>query len=1410
MKKQDNVQRGRKRWMIRPAVLLVLLLVGMAMLMQAGASSQAAMLPKTGVAQQRASGEDKLSNRLQWLAGAGRQARSASAVADALSLPSSGPGSLLQRADGQLLVYIFVEDTTDATVEAIEQVQADVVHVAPEYRVVTAYVAASDLRLLVALPQVIYVQEEYEPFTGGTSPSTQDSSTRQAKNAVTLQEISCTGVTTSEGVIQLKVDQARTKYELDGSGVTVGIISDSYDQNGDDATNAEDDIKSGDLPGVGNPCGHQTPINILSESTESTTDKGRAMMQVVHDLAPEASLAFATAFDGIYSFADNIRMLRDDVGVDVIVDNVFYFTEPFFQDGPINQAIADVTKNGGLYVTMAGDHNEIIDNHNVSSYESPAFRPIDCPIDLGDATCHDFQPDKKRDNTSSLVVGANGRVQIVLQWAEPWNNLKTDLNVYLIDNRTKEILASSVSENRDIPKDFGGFVPYEYMYYENDTGASRNVDIVVSRASGGTPRFKYVLLQRTKELVEVEYKVSDGGDVVGPTIFGHSAAKDAIVVGAVIYYEDEDPHHASSRGPATLYYGQTRDDASTTAMLIPPVQRQKPDIAATNSGKTTFFDVEYGDIYRFFGTSAAASHVAAVAALMKEYANTHSYTLDQSKLEAILEATADPMENGSVEANGSGMVDALAAIPEVRYGVTVTPDERTLTGNVGASVTHSLQVVNSGDDTETYTVTVAGGDWNTTPDKTRIGPLKPGTSDTLNVSVAIPPNTSGGEGDSATVTLQSTTHTGARDSVTIGTATPRNYALTITPASQTKQGEPGSTVSYQVQVENGGNFAEVFYADGDPEWDTIFNNPATSLLGIGKKENLSFDVTIPADAKADDTHTASLTMTARTDFSQEFDFELVTHVITYGVAITPALQVVQADPGQVVQYTMLVSNTGNIADVYEVHVTSGDYPAELEVATYPGDVYESWTYLPVDAHAGKVITVTVRVPSNTPIGDNDTTLVNVTSTTKGNAVSQDTTLKTAIDPRYEVLVTPTRQSQSGSPGSVVSYTLHITNTGNLPDGDRFDVTSSAVWQTMPMTQTTANLLPGEGTSVVLSVTIPTAGIIVGNSDVATIAVRSQHDQEHAIAQQEVTLETMVDAVADRIWLTASQTSISTGASTVVTATVTGMGVPVASRPVTFTVIGESELDLPDSTITDKHGNVVIKLKGKLPNNRNFVTSVVEATSGDLTDDIGVLVSQLGVERREIGDSEADPIGTGAPTMTQVLEPVGTFATTFTTRVQTGTMVTMPGESQPFLLEGGKVVVTAVTSPTETVAVAEGARALAKNVVVFAQVMVDIYYRDSEGNLVLVDAGATLDPPIDVTMYFDGAALAAQGFSMNADTLGVVFLDEKANPNGWFDGGIHIKAVGSNWLKFTTSHTTLYAGYVNSGPPWVFLPLLNRG
>ena len=80
-------------------------------------------------------------------------------------------------------------------------------------------------------------------------------------------------------------------------------------------------------------------------------DEGRAMIELVHDVAPGSPQAFYTAFEGHLDFAQGIRDLAA-AGCKIITDDVFYLAEPFFQAGPIEQAIDDVVNNGGVTLLL--------------------------------------------------------------------------------------------------------------------------------------------------------------------------------------------------------------------------------------------------------------------------------------------------------------------------------------------------------------------------------------------------------------------------------------------------------------------------------------------------------------------------------------------------------------------------------------------------------------------------------------------------------------------------------------------------------------------------------------------------------------------------------------------------------------------------------------------------------------------------------------------------------------------------------------------------------------------------------------------------------------------------------------------------------------------------------------------------
>lgn len=241
------------------------------------------------------------------------------------------------------------------------------------------------------------------------------------------------GLATTQGIVQHRLD--KVPAAVNGGGITVGVLSDSYNAS-TGPIKAANDIASGDLPGAGNPLGNAQPVVVL-EDRPTGTDEGRAMLQIVHDIAPQARLGFATANTGEVGFANNIRSLARLPGApnaqpgfkaDVIVDDVIYLAEPFFQDGIVAQAVDDVAEAGVAYFSSAG-------NRPASQAYDAKFDPVPAePASLAGTNLdftfvdpalyaggfHNFAGPDGLDIAQTIVVSPPFGT-IVFQWNEPFD-----------------------------------------------------------------------------------------------------------------------------------------------------------------------------------------------------------------------------------------------------------------------------------------------------------------------------------------------------------------------------------------------------------------------------------------------------------------------------------------------------------------------------------------------------------------------------------------------------------------------------------------------------------------------------------------------------------------------------------------------------------------------------------------------------------------------------------------------------------------------------------------------------------------------------------------------------------------------------------------------------------------------------
>ena len=214
------------------------------------------------------------------------------------------------------------------------------------------------------------------------------------------------GAVTTQGDFVQHSDVVRSANGLSGAGVTVGVLSDSFDcysvyaansvpasgaagyaNNGFLAT-AAGDMSTGDLPSSVNvleeaQAGNGGCMNYGAPSQLPFGDEGRAMLQIVHDVAPGASLAFYTAENSEADFANGIQKLAASVaaggaGAKVIADDVGYFDEPYFQDGIVAQAIDAVEAQGVAYFSAAGNNGSLAYDNLAPQFQHNVDRDSQC------------------------------------------------------------------------------------------------------------------------------------------------------------------------------------------------------------------------------------------------------------------------------------------------------------------------------------------------------------------------------------------------------------------------------------------------------------------------------------------------------------------------------------------------------------------------------------------------------------------------------------------------------------------------------------------------------------------------------------------------------------------------------------------------------------------------------------------------------------------------------------------------------------------------------------------------------------------------------------------------------------------------------------------------------------------------
>ena len=443
----------------------------------------------------------------------------------------------------------------------------------------------------------------------------------------------------------LYTDFASGLFDVDGTGVSIGVMSDSVNQVGNGLA---DSVATGDLP---------PGIQVLIAGSPGNIDEGRAMLELIHDIAPGGALLFASGGNTDAAMATAINTLVT-AGADIIVDDLNGLrSEPFFQDGLASQAVTAAVNAGVAYFSSAGNRGE-------SGFESPV-NFVQAQLAGVTGNFHNFDLDGSTGvDVTQTVTLQPGRTDFVFQYDQPDGGVTSDLDIWVLD-MNGNFVAAGQDDNLATQR------PYETIVVNNPYPFPVQAQIAVRLFAGAAPtRFKWIGFNAP---AVGEYD-NEPGALVNPHNPGHSGNVNAMSTGAAAWFNPTVPRTFSSVGPVT----RTLD---VNGNPIPLQTINKPDITSHDGVNNTFFgqDIpEDPDIFpNFSGTSAAAPNAAAVAALLLDF----DPTLTPAEVRTALTNSAiDIHDPGYDLKTGYGLIHSVDALLYLTGGVLPINGDRDSSG----------------------------------------------------------------------------------------------------------------------------------------------------------------------------------------------------------------------------------------------------------------------------------------------------------------------------------------------------------------------------------------------------------------------------------------------------------------------------------------------------------------------------------------------------------------------------------------------------------------------------------------------------------------------------------------------------------------------------------------------------------
>ncbi len=449
----------------------------------------------------------------------------------------------------------------------------------------------------------------------------------------------------SEGVALHNADIAQAQG-VTGAGVTIGAISDGV-------SNLAAAQARNELP----------MVNVINAGAG---DEGTGMLEIIHDMAPGAALAFHGTGGGTAGHVTAVQTLVA-AGVNVIAEDLAFDAEPAFQRGVVATARENAAAAGVSVHSSSGNRGgnhaaRVLAVGTGSGPDGNAGPFTNCPIAPLDVVA--IAP--LGDTTFDVVLGANTR--FTLQWSEPRAIFPTagaggftDLDLYIMDAAGTTCLATSLG----VQGGGAGDTIEQVTTPAALAGTTAKIVVNVFGANGAVaPPILDLRWRGTQNQIDTPTRAGSNDPDKNYTGLAFSIGAVNAASGALEGF--------SSGGPVDLVLTTVCPGGAypcADGVAGPPAQQfQGLDFLGADAvsisgvggfGGGTCPAVNPGDC-RFSGTSAAAPHTAACDALVRQLVGAAAAP---ATIRARLASTAvDFAPAGEDPATGAGQVDCFAAL----------------------------------------------------------------------------------------------------------------------------------------------------------------------------------------------------------------------------------------------------------------------------------------------------------------------------------------------------------------------------------------------------------------------------------------------------------------------------------------------------------------------------------------------------------------------------------------------------------------------------------------------------------------------------------------------------------------------------------------------------------------------------